>query len=103
VLNKVSFSVAKNQKVALMGSSGSGKSTVIALLERFYDPLSGSITFDGHDLRTLNLRDLRSKLSLVGQVTEKHTRNNIHKHAYAGTLNGFTHRRVLLVLTDPGA
>eukprot|EP00959_Pyramimonas_sp_CCMP1952_P303778 6357277-Pyramimonas_sp.AAC.2 len=50
-----------------MGSSGSGKSTCIALLERFYDPTTGCVTFDGHDLRAINLRQLRAKLSLVGQ------------------------------------
>ena len=52
---------------AMCGPSGSGKSTIIALLERFYDPTSGSVTLDGADLRTLNLKWLRKQLGLVSQ------------------------------------
>jgi len=62
-----SLSVAAGATVALCGPSGSGKSTIIALLERFYDPASGSITLDGVDLKTLNVRWLRSQLGLVSQ------------------------------------
>ncbi|ETV79211.1 hypothetical protein H257_07280 [Aphanomyces astaci] len=53
--------------VALVGSSGSGKSTAIGLLERFYDPYAGRVLFDGVDIRTLNLTWLREHISLVGQ------------------------------------
>ncbi|KAJ3692337.1 hypothetical protein LUZ60_012687 [Juncus effusus] len=53
--------------VALVGESGSGKSTVIALLERFYDPNSGSILMDGHELKSLKLNWLRQQMGLVGQ------------------------------------
>ncbi|KAF0698423.1 Aste57867_10952 [Aphanomyces stellatus] len=53
--------------VALVGSSGSGKSTAIGLLERFYDPLDGRVLFDGVDVRSLNLSWLREHISLVGQ------------------------------------
>ncbi|VDN04600.1 unnamed protein product [Thelazia callipaeda] len=67
VMNKIQFNVAKGQTVALIGSSGAGKSTVISLLERFYDPDSGSVRFDGKDLRKLNLYHLRSQMALVGQ------------------------------------
>ena len=52
---------------AMCGPSGSGKSTIIALLERFYDPTSGSVTLDGADLKTLNLKWLREQLGLVSQ------------------------------------
>ena len=62
-----SLSVAAGTTVALCGPSGSGKSTLIQLLERFYDPLSGSITLDGVDLKTLNVRWLRSQMGLVSQ------------------------------------
>ena len=55
------------QVCALVGPSGSGKSTIIQLLERFYDPSSGSVLLDGVDIKTLNLRWLRSQLGLVGQ------------------------------------
>merc|ERR1719424_1333029 len=62
-----SLSIAAGQTVALSGASGSGKSTIIALLERFYDPRSGSITLDGTDLKALNVRWLRQQLGLVSQ------------------------------------
>ncbi|CDY58790.1 BnaA07g38050D [Brassica napus] len=56
-----------NQTVALVGESGSGKSTVISLLQRFYDPDSGHITLDGVDLKKLQLKWLRQQMGLVGQ------------------------------------
>jgi ATP-binding cassette subfamily B (MDR/TAP) protein 1 len=62
-----SLSVAAGTTVALCGPSGSGKSTLIQLLERFYDPLSGSITLDGVDVKALNVRWLRSQMGLVSQ------------------------------------
>ncbi|KAG7393096.1 Antigen peptide transporter 2 [Phytophthora pseudosyringae] len=61
------LSVRRGQTVALVGASGSGKSTAIALLERFYDPLSGMVTLDGHDVRSLSLPWLRDRISLVSQ------------------------------------
>jgi len=53
--------------VALCGPSGSGKSTIIQLIERFYDPIEGVVSLDGVDIRTLNVRWLRSQLGLVSQ------------------------------------
>ena len=53
--------------MALCGASGSGKSTMMQLLERFYDPLSGTIMLDGDDIETLNMRWLRGQIGLVGQ------------------------------------
>ena len=67
VCRGLSLSIAAGQAVALCGPSGCGKSTLVQLLERFYDPDAGSITFDGVDLRRLNLRWLRSQIGLVGQ------------------------------------
>jgi len=61
------LAIEPNSTVALVGQSGSGKSTVVALLQRFYDPERGSIFFGGHDLRELNLFWLRSKMGLVQQ------------------------------------
>jgi len=55
------------QSVALVGESGSGKSTVISLLERFYDPDSGSVLLDGVELNKFNINWLRQQMGLVGQ------------------------------------
>lgn len=61
------MTIKAGQTVALVGESGSGKSTVIQLLERFYDPDSGQVTLDGSDLRTLNPDWVRDQIGLVGQ------------------------------------
>ncbi|MEM7717848.1 MAG: ABC transporter transmembrane domain-containing protein [Pseudomonadota bacterium] len=66
-LNTVSFSVAPGETVALVGPSGAGKTTIIQLLLRFYDPLSGSVSIDGHDLTTLDRADFRDAIALVPQ------------------------------------
>lgn len=60
--------VPPGKKLALVGDSGGGKSTVISLLERFYDPLQGGIYLDGTEIKTLDLKFLRSQISLVSQV-----------------------------------
>merc|ERR1719310_197551 len=60
-------SISAGQTVALSGASGSGKSTIIQLLERFYDPQGGSITLDGVNISTLNVKWLRQQLGLVSQ------------------------------------
>lgn len=67
VLHGVSFTVPKGEVVALVGASGGGKSTLVDLLPRFYDPTGGRITFDGHDLRAVRLADLRSQMGIVTQ------------------------------------
>ena len=67
VLNGVSFSVSPGEKVALVGSSGCGKSTIISLLERFYDPEEGRILVDGIDLKSLSIRQFRDQCGHVGQ------------------------------------
>ncbi len=69
VLSGISFDVAPGETVALVGRSGSGKSTLASLLPRFYDPSSGRIELDGHDIRGIRLRDLRRQISYVGQDT----------------------------------
>ncbi|KAK7355536.1 hypothetical protein VNO80_14794 [Phaseolus coccineus] len=67
VLNNFSLSVPAGKTIALVGSSGSGKSTVVSLIERFYDPSSGQVMLDGHDVKTLKLRWLRHQIGLVSQ------------------------------------
>jgi len=69
VLNDVSFEVAPGQTVALLGATGSGKTTIINLLPRFYDPSEGRILVDGHDLREVTLDSLRSQIGIVLQET----------------------------------
>jgi ATP-binding cassette subfamily B protein len=69
VLKNVDFEVQPGQTVALLGATGSGKSTIINLLPRFYDPSEGRITIDGHDLRQLTLESLRSQIGIVLQET----------------------------------
>lgn len=67
VLEDMNLSIKEGQTVALVGMSGSGKSTIVGLIERFYDPVKGVITVDGHDVRDLNVRWLRQQVSLVSQ------------------------------------
>ncbi|NWW63711.1 MDR1 protein, partial [Ifrita kowaldi] len=67
VLQGLSMKVNKGQTLALVGSSGCGKSTSIQLLERFYDPVEGQVLADGFDTRSLHLQWLRSRLGLVSQ------------------------------------
>lgn len=67
VMKDVSFSVAPGEKVALVGATGAGKTTVLKLLTRLYDPSQGRITLDGIDLRDYEVRDLRKRIGLVPQ------------------------------------
>ena len=67
VLDKISFTVAPGEMLALVGPTGVGKTTVISLLERFYDPLSGAVRIDGTDIRTVTQKSLRENISLVSQ------------------------------------
>lgn len=67
VLDAVSFEVPRGSRVAFVGPSGAGKSTIFALIERFYDPRSGVVRFDGHDVRGMAREDLRSQIGYVEQ------------------------------------
>ncbi|CAF1071435.1 unnamed protein product [Rotaria sordida] len=67
ILNKFKLNIKASQRVALVGASGCGKSTIIQLLERFYDVTSGRIFIDGIDIRQLNLDWVRSQFGLVSQ------------------------------------
>ena len=69
VLSGVSFDIRRGEVVALVGSSGAGKSTAMDLLARFYDPTSGRITIDGLDLQEGTLASLRGQLGIVTQET----------------------------------
>lgn len=67
VLSNFSLKVNGGQTVAVVGVSGSGKSTIISLIERFYDPVAGQVLLDGRDLKQFNLRWLRNHMGLVQQ------------------------------------
>ncbi|CAN9148363.1 unnamed protein product [Alternaria alternata] len=73
VLRGVSLAAKPGQFIALVGASGSGKSTVMQLLERFYDPTSGGVLVDDVDLKDYNLQDYRSQLAIVSQETTLYT------------------------------
>lgn len=80
VLEEVTFRVAAGKMVALVGSSGGGKSTVVNLIARFYEPTSGRILIDGIDLQEITLPSLRRLIGIVGQETmlfHDTVRNNI--------------------------
>tara|TARA_Y100001958_G_scaffold159939_1_gene164444 strand:+ start:43 stop:1524 length:1482 start_codon:yes stop_codon:yes gene_type:complete len=83
VLDNINFSIKKGEVVALVGPSGSGKSTIADLIPRFYDVNSGSIMFDGEDIKNASLASLRNNLGIVSQevvLFNDTIRNNI---AYA--------------------
>ncbi len=80
VLHDVDFEVLPTERVALVGLSGSGKTTIINLICRFYDPTSGKVTIDGRDIREVTISSLRSQLGLVTQdvlLFNDTVRNNI--------------------------
>ena len=67
ILQGLNIEIPKGKTVALVGSSGCGKSTCIQLIQRFYDPISGKVTIDGNDIKDLNIGWLRDRIGVVGQ------------------------------------
>ncbi|XP_011482527.1 bile salt export pump [Oryzias latipes] len=67
ILDQLSVQVKSGETTAFVGPSGAGKSTAIQLIQRFYDPLEGMVTLDGHDIRGLNIQWLRSLIGIVEQ------------------------------------
>lgn len=93
VLENISFEVYKGEVIALVGPSGGGKSTLVDLIPRFYDPTNGKITIDDVDIKQIRLESLRTKMGIVTQETflfNESIKNNI---AYG--LTGFPHERVI--------
>ncbi len=70
VLNNINLKIKKGENVAILGSTGSGKTSLINLIARFYDVSSGSLKIDGTDVREIDLESLRDKISIVMQKTE---------------------------------
>ncbi len=69
ILKDISFEAEPDQVIALLGPTGSGKSTIVNLIPRFYDPSAGRITLDGQDIRRLTLASLRAQIGMVLQET----------------------------------
>ena len=67
IMSGFNLKIMKGETVAFVGPSGCGKSTIMQLIQRFYDPDQGTIQIDGHDLKTLNLRDTRRQMAIVSQ------------------------------------
>jgi ATP-binding cassette subfamily B (MDR/TAP) protein 1 len=66
-MHDVDLIIPAGKVTALVGASGSGKSTIVGLVERFYTPIRGQVLLDGHDIQTLNLKWLRRQMALVSQ------------------------------------
>jgi len=95
VFDNMSLRVKAGQTVALVGPSGGGKSTTVQLLERYYDPTSGSITLDGNDLKDLNVPWLRDQIGLVSQEPVLFARSIRENIAYG--LPGATEEQIISV------
>lgn len=67
VINDISFKVDSGKMIALVGATGVGKSTIVSLLERFYDPVDGEILLDGKNIKDITIKSLRENLSIVMQ------------------------------------
>ncbi|MGK2906359.1 MAG: lipid A export permease/ATP-binding protein MsbA [Desulfuromonadales bacterium] len=88
VLSDFTLKVEPGEIIALVGPSGAGKSTLVGLLSRFYDPVSGVIRIDGHDIRDLSMASLKSNIALVDQETflfNDSIRNNIRYGRFDAT------------------
>jgi len=91
ILEGLSLSVTPGQKVAIVGSSGSGKSTIYRLLYRFYDCERGQVTIDGQDVKDVSLSSLRSKIAVVPQDTVLFNDSLLYNIQY-GSLNASKER-----------
>ena len=93
VLKKVSFVVKRGQTIAFVGASGSGKSTIVNLLERFFDPTEGQILIDSIPINQFDLKELRSKISLVSQDVFLFS-DTIERNIWAGNFDHSSDRVV---------
>jgi ATP-binding cassette subfamily B protein len=85
ILHNISFTVEAGQKLALVGASGSGKSTIVRLLYRFYDPQHGNIFIDGQNIRQVSQQSLREAIGIVPQDTVLFNDTIYHNIAYGNT------------------
>lgn len=103
VLHDISFHVPARTTCVVVGASGAGKSTIADLLMRFYDPASGTISIDGHDLRALRLNDLRRSIAMVEQAPfffHASIRENLEFAAPAASFNDLERAAALADIRD---
>ncbi len=93
VLSNISFDIKPGKRIALVGPSGSGKSTLTALILKFYKPLAGQITLDGHDINDIILKDLRNQVALVSQDTTLFD-DTIKRNIMYGMLDQYDEKRL---------
>lgn len=93
VLRGLNLTIRPGQYVALVGPSGRGKSTTIALLERFYDPVAGGIYIDGKEISSLNVNSYRSFIALVGQEPTLY-QGTIHENILLGSPTDATDEQI---------
>jgi ATP-binding cassette subfamily B (MDR/TAP) protein 1 len=99
VLRGINLKFEPGQYVALVGASGCGKSTVISLLERFYDPQRGSILLDGQEISQLNLHDYRSQIALVSQEPVLYS-GTIRENILLGTESAVNEESIIRVCKE---
>jgi ATP-binding cassette subfamily B (MDR/TAP) protein 1 len=99
VLNKISLQCEAGKLTAIVGLSGSGKSTIASLITRLYDPVSGTITLDGKDIKDMNVKSLRGYISLVQQEPSLLDRSILENIAL-GLVNSPTHSHLEKDLID---
>ena len=85
-LSELSLNIEQGQSIALVGSSGAGKSTIFELLQRFYDPQSGTIQFDGVDLKMLDPVELRKRIAVVAQQPSLFSGDVFHNIRYGNAI-----------------
>jgi ATP-binding cassette subfamily B protein len=93
ILKDVSFTIPKGKKLAILGTTGSGKSTIINLIPRFYEINSGDIKIDGIDVRNYVVKDLRKNIGLVSQETYLFNKSIANNIAYGK--EGATHEEIV--------
>ena len=101
VLNGLSMRANKGQTVALVGASGCGKSTVVQLIQRFYDPLEGCIEVDGVDIHQLNIKWLRNHIGVVSQEPVLFAKSIAENIRYGR--DGITQEEIEKAATDANA
>lgn len=103
VLNELDLHIKAGETIALVGPSGGGKTTLVKLLLRLYEPLSGSILIDGHDIRNIQLRSLRRHVGLVSQDSVLFSGTIAENIGYRDILSGVDMNRVRLAAETANA